>query len=86
VKKGAYKAPIKNVKFKNATDMTTLKSNNGTYSITGLTAEQLAVINALIEDAKVESANIGDDDEEVEISTVLSSEEVEILNTINIEF
>lgn len=66
--------------------MTTLKSNNGTYSITGLTAEQLAVINALIEDAKVESANIGDDDEEVEISTVLSSEEVEILNTINIEF
>lgn len=66
--------------------MTTTIKNNGTYSIEGLTAEQLAVIKAIIDEAKCGVEELGEVSEENEVNVILADDEVEILNGIEIEF
>lgn len=63
----------------------TTTQNNGVYNIEGLTADQLAVIIALVNDAKA-SAEEQPQDEEIEVSVVLADNEVEILNGIELDF
>lgn len=66
--------------------MKTTKSNNGTYEISGLSAEQLAVIKSILDECKCGVEDMEDVFEENEVNVILNDEEVEILNGIEIEF
>lgn len=70
--------------------MTTKANNNGTYSIEGLTLDQIALIAAMLNDAKESMAEQKEENgyycDEQAAELILSDNECEILETINVEF